>query len=74
LSHSYHDRVEMEPGPNDVALAAAVGRRRPVVVAGDYGKGCCVACGPLPGVEGPVSKEVPVVGTEREVRACEPSS
>jgi len=64
LSYSYYDHIEMEPGPKGTILAVAAQSRKPVVIAGSYGKGRYVACGLLPGVAGLVNKEVAPTGAE----------
>jgi len=50
LPHSYYDHIELECGPKGVVLAQGYRTRRPVVIAGEYGKGRYVACGLIPGL------------------------
>ena len=64
LPHSYYDHVEMERGPNGIVLAEAARTRRPVLLAGDVGKGRYLACGILLGVAADDSSITPT-GAER---------
>lgn len=51
LARGYYDQVELAPGPDGVIAAIGEVTGKPVVVAGDFGKGRYVACGLLLGME-----------------------
>lgn len=48
LSQSYYDHIQLECGPDGVVVAVSEKSSKPVVVAGEFGKGRYVACGLLP--------------------------
>ena len=68
LSHSYYDHIELEPGPDGLAVAKAKRSGRPVVVCGQSGKGRYVACGLAIGLS-PQDSDVAPRGAERTLLA-----
>ncbi len=50
LSRGYVDQVELAAGPEGAVVAVGEATGRPVVIAGQFGKGRYVACGLLPGL------------------------
>ncbi|NLF16670.1 MAG: hypothetical protein GX595_05355 [Lentisphaerae bacterium] len=65
LAQSYLDHVQIEPGPAGKVVAVAEKTGRPVVVAGDHGKGRYVACGLLPGCSADAQEAPPTADETR---------
>ena len=63
--HSYYDHVALEVGPDGWLLAEDDGGR-PVLAAGQFGKGRYAALGLIPGL-GPGDADVPLQGAERQL-------
>ena len=64
LPHSYYDHIELEAGQAGVVLAKAAVSGRPVVIAGQSGRGRYVACGLCLGL-GASDEDVPPTGAEK---------
>ncbi len=50
LTQGYYDHIQLESGPEGAAVAVSEKSGKPVVVAGEFGKGRYVACGLLMGL------------------------
>jgi len=51
LTQGYYDHILLQAGPEGTVLAVGEESGKPVLVAGTLGKGRCVACGLLPGLD-----------------------
>ncbi len=63
LTQSYYDHIQLKPGPGGTVVARSETTDRPVVLAGNLGKGRYVACGLLPGFSGD-NQEIPPTSDE----------